>query len=82
MTTVLERLTSIADGIQEIYPSDKVTIAISLPLDDIQELLEDVEDIRSGTIFDIMKTHGAAIVVSIRGMLFAIEEKKVDPNLN
>lgn len=82
MTTVLERLTSIADGIQEIYPSAKVTIAISLPLYDIEELLGEMEDIRSETVFDIMKTHGASIVVSIRGMLFAIEEKKVDPQLN
>lgn len=83
MTTVLERLTSIADGIQEIYPSAKVTIAVSLPLSDIEELLGEMEDIRADMAFDIMKKHGnASIVVYISGMLFAIEEKKVDPNLN
>ena len=79
---VLERLQSIADGIQEIYPSAKVTIAISLPINDIEELLDEMEDIRADMAFDIMKKHGASIVVSIRGMLFAIEEKKVDPQMN
>lgn len=81
MTTVLERLTSIADGIQEIYPTAKVTIAISLPLSDIEELcMNDTE--WGSTVIDIIKKHGASAMFQVRGMDFIIDEKKVDPNLN
>lgn len=81
MTTVLERLTSIADGIQEIYPTAKASIAISLPLSDIEELCANDTDWGS-TAIDIIKKHGASVLVRIRGMEFIIDEKKVDPNLN
>lgn len=81
MTTVLERLTSIADGIQEIYPTAKASIAISLPLSDIEELCANDTDWGS-TAIDIIKEHGASVLVRIRGMEFIIDEIKVDPNLN
>lgn len=78
---VLERLTSIADGIQEIYPAAKITIAVSLPLSDIEELCANDESL-GGVALQAIKTEGASMIVSIRGTVFAIEEKKVDPQMN
>lgn len=79
--TPLQRLENIADGIRELYPTASVTVAIDLPLSDIEKVLSHFGE-GGSAISDILKKEGTSLVISINRVAFALCEKKVDPQMN
>lgn len=79
--TPLDNLESIADGIRELYPTAKATVAIDLPRADIDQILSHFGE-EGQVVSDILKTYGTTVALCIKQVTFAISERKIDPQMN